>query len=367
MKTRQAFKKHVTLTLTEACNLDCIYCYEDYKSKNVMSFDNAKSIIKQELLAEDGFTDVAIEFFGGEPFLEFDTIKKIYSYVWDNRWVKNRLCSATTNGTLVCGEIKEWLEKHRKRFWCCLSLDGTKEMHDENRCNSFDDIDFEFFKKMWPEQGIKMTISNHTLSSLSKGVQYAHYLGFDVSCNLAYGTDWNDNETYSLLENQLYDLIDFYLNNPDIKPCSMLSMAIEQVAIDKEKTRKWCGAGTQMHTYDVYGKLYPCQFFMPLSVGKEKAEQARKIVFNEEIPIEKLDNKCQSCRAKNICSTCYGSNYMQYGNIYKKNDVECKLTKLMLLACSYFMYMRWEAKQIELSDSEEYRLLKAIEIIQTNF
>ena len=30
-------KRYITITMTEACNLDCTYCYENHKSKNTIS------------------------------------------------------------------------------------------------------------------------------------------------------------------------------------------------------------------------------------------------------------------------------------------------------------------------------------------
>ena len=41
--------KGVTITLTQACNLNCIYCYENHKSTKFMSFEKAKEIIDKEL------------------------------------------------------------------------------------------------------------------------------------------------------------------------------------------------------------------------------------------------------------------------------------------------------------------------------
>ena len=40
-------KRSVTITLTEACNLNCTYCYENHKSKHKLSIDTFKEIIKK--------------------------------------------------------------------------------------------------------------------------------------------------------------------------------------------------------------------------------------------------------------------------------------------------------------------------------
>ena len=136
--------KSITLTLTAQCNLHCVYCYEHSKNDSAMSFDIARSILDSEMPECEG--QIYIELFGGEPFLAFDNIKRIYDYVNVNWPDKQWIMFATTNGTLIHDEIQDWLKNH-KRFICGLSLDGNKLMQDINRSNSFDQIDIDFFIK----------------------------------------------------------------------------------------------------------------------------------------------------------------------------------------------------------------------------
>lgn len=138
-------KKTIMLTITEYCNLNCIYCYEKNKTLRTMPLETAIKILNRELTIDDEYNDCEIQFFGGEPFAEFDLLRSICNYLWSKNWPKEYQCFATTNGTLVHGEIKEWLFQNRNRFTCSLSLDGNKSAHDINRCNSFDLIDYKFF------------------------------------------------------------------------------------------------------------------------------------------------------------------------------------------------------------------------------
>ena len=330
----------------------------------MLTFDIAKKIIDSETEKQDDQM-VIFELFGGEPFLEFDLIKQIYDYVLAKN-LKQWLMFATTNGTLVHGEIQDWLTAHKSHFICGLSLDGTAEMHNINRSKSFEDIDLDFFLKLYPNQHVKMTISPQTLGALYDGVVFLHKRGFRISCNLAFGIDWSTEQNVDVLERELQKLIDFYLNHPDVEPCSILGINFEQLGYmdDHVSVRKWCGTGTHMHTYDTDGRCYPCQFFMPLSAGEEKARELGSIFFEEQIPIQKLDEKCQNCVIANACPTCYGSNYISNGDIYLKDDNYCKLTKITMRARSYFRAKQWELGQINVTEEKEGALLRAILLIQ---
>ncbi len=357
--------KVVTITLTQNCNLACTYCYEHHKSKKTINFETAKSIIDAEFSNLKADEKIEFDLFGGEPFLEFELIKQITEYICSVK--ENRQCQifATTNGTLVHGEIQEWLKLHECCFVCGLSLDGTREMHNINRSNSYDDIDLEFFRNLYPQQDIKMTISKETLPYLADGVIELHQKGFLVSCNLAYQIDWSATENIELLNRELHKLIDFYLKNPDIEPCSMLEMGIFNVGTNGDDALRFCGAGLSMRSYDVDGRFYPCQFFMPLSVGEEKAARANQIEFPTSImPTELIDKKCRDCVIRSVCPNCFGANYASTGNIYKRDDNMCKLTKLTLKARSYFRAKQWELGQLKGTPDEIQATLNAIVKIQ---
>ncbi|SHO47769.1 radical SAM protein [Anaerocolumna xylanovorans] len=355
----------VTLIITERCNLNCIYCYEHNKSAKSMDFLTAKNILEKELLIEDGIDDIFINLFGGEAFLNFDLIRKIYDFIYGNNWKKNITISISTNGTLVHDDIKQWLYDRKENINCGISLDGTKSMHDYNRCNSFDDIDLEFFAQTWKNQKAKMTVSQKSLNNLSDGVIFLHTSGFRVACNLAFGIDWSDSSLVEVLKRELLILVNYYLENPDVEPCGMLSLPINLINdVDKSTVKKWCGVGTRIHTYDIDGKCYPCQFFLPLAVGEEKARDAETIVFLQEIPKNLLSKECSVCRVADACPTCCGSNYIESGNIYMKNSDYCKFMKPMIIATSYLQYQKWQRGQLTLTESEEYILLRSIKIIQ---
>jgi len=88
--------------------------------------------------------------------------------------------------------------------------------------------------------------------------------------------------------------------------------------------------------------------------------------YNDEIPNEKLESKCRNCIVKSICPTCYGSNYINFYDIYKHDDSYCKLIKIIIKARSYLKGKQWELGQINIAPEDERLLIKSILIIQDN-
>ena len=206
------------------------------------------------------------------------------------------------------------------------------------------------------------------LPNLAEGVIFLHEKGFKVSCNLAYNIDWSDESNKEILQRELMKLIEFYLEHPEIKPCLMLDMPITNVSSVHEKNKfvRFCGAGVSTTAYHIDGTAYPCQFFMPLSVGTEKAKESLSLKFyNSEIPEELIEEKCLKCVVQSICYTCYGANYAATGNMYRHDDNYCELTKIIVKARSYFKAMQWQKGQLHLSEGETMQLLNSIRIIQT--
>lgn len=330
--------KSITLVLTHQCNLRCTYCYEKHKDDLTMPLELAKQIVDKELNADDGIAEAEIDLFGGEPLLEFETIKQLIEYTKTKKYPKDYIFFITTNGILLDEERKAWLAANTQYLQMGLSLDGTREMHNLNRCNSFDKIDLEFFRRVYPDQLVKMTISDKTLPKLAEGVIFCHEKGFDVSCNLAYGIDWSSAENKATFEEQLMRLMQYYIANPQIKPCAMLDInRIKSMSYLSDKNVRYCGAGYAMRAYDYDGKFYPCQHFLPLSIGKDMAENSLNIDFSSyELEDSELTRECRECVIRNVCPTCYGENYSSTGNIHLRDTNMCKMFKIQFKALAYF-------------------------------
>ena len=87
--------RSVTLQVTEACNLQCTYCYQTQKSGKRMSFETAKKFVdyllsdKSDYINTGNTKAITLDFIGGEPLLEIDLIDKICDY-WLERCIELR-------------------------------------------------------------------------------------------------------------------------------------------------------------------------------------------------------------------------------------------------------------------------------------
>ena len=351
-------RKTITLIITEKCDLACSYCYEHKKSARNMSFETAKKIIDNEL-SNPQYSSFMIEFFGGEPLLNFTLIKQIVDYI-NSSYEKDVHYFATTNGTQAKGEIEDWLRLNVHQFTLGLSFDGIKKAQNINRSNSFDKINLQLFKELYPTQPLKMTVSEATLPMFFESIKFLTEFGFYISCNLAYMVDWMQERNRVVLEEQLDLLINYYVNNTQYRKCSMLDYDISVLShplADNTFVKKFCGCGTHMSVYSIDGVCYPCQLFSPIA-AQEKALPSKYFHLNRDIPKELYPKECNECYYERICSFCLGSNYLSTGDMFKPDFVRCELNKIIFKANAKLKALEWEKGLIKPED--EQGLLRSI-------
>lgn len=128
---------YLVLQVTQMCNLRCEYCiysggYETRTHSNKrLNFDKAKKAI--DFLIEHSFDEDTLDlgFYGGEPLLEFELIRKCVLYMKENSYGKIIRYHITTNATLLNAEIIEFLVSNE--FSVIISLDGPREVHNRSR------------------------------------------------------------------------------------------------------------------------------------------------------------------------------------------------------------------------------------------
>lgn len=127
---------NMALLVTQSCNLRCIYCYGDggeYGTGGSMEDKTAFKAIDWLIKQSGEAKKLNIIFFGGEPFLNFELMKKVVNYA--NKSVakvgKRIGYSVTTNGTLLDDDKISFIKENEIKI--IVSIDGPKEIQDKQR------------------------------------------------------------------------------------------------------------------------------------------------------------------------------------------------------------------------------------------
>ena len=356
------------LMVTHACNLNCSYCYEPYKQNVHMDLDLAKEIISREarfVNESDDFDELEIDFMGGEPLMNFPLIKAVVEWLEEGVIIVPWLCFATTNGTLLIDEIKDWLRDHKDNIILGASYDGNIEMQLYNRGTNKYNIDLAFFNELWPDQALHMTISKETLPMLAEGVLYIQKKGYKLDAALAEGEDWTIEDAI-IYRKQLCILKDIYLKEFELIPLNRLTRFINVFNLPAtEKVQgKWCGTGKQMVTYDIDGQKYGCHMFTPLVLGKDKALITEAIEWDS--PESTADDYCKNCVLRSFCPTCLGFNYKYRGHVAIRNKNWCPMVLAeALTACEFQVECIANMDKLDKQDAQHGKMaLKAYAILK---
>ncbi len=179
--------KTVSFIVTEACQLRCKYCYfVEKKEQQVMDFEIAQKTIDYLLANKELFNEETViwEFIGGEPLLQIDLIDKICDYAklrmyeLDHHWFNSYRLSFTTNGLLYGDErVQKFIEKNRAHIEIGITLDGSKEKHDQQRVfpngkGSYDLVvkNIPLWLKQFPNASTKATFASDDLPLLKESI-----------------------------------------------------------------------------------------------------------------------------------------------------------------------------------------------------
>lgn len=129
--------KALCLLVAMDCNLACRYCFAapDWRSRGArrMPFTVARRAVDFLIEASGASRFLQIDFFGGEPTLNFEVVREttVYAKRAARQHGKKVDFTLTTNGLIWNDEIAAFLNEHH--FQVILSLDGRPEVHDRLR------------------------------------------------------------------------------------------------------------------------------------------------------------------------------------------------------------------------------------------
>lgn len=275
---------------------NCTYCYQIHKGKRRMSLETAKKFFDLIVSGEKGFYDyinpikspgLAIDFIGGEPFLEIELIDQICDYIMEklirenHPWAMNVMFSICSNGVLYDDpKVQKFLSKWGNRLSFSVTLDGNKELHDS--CRIFPDgrpsYDLAVHAaKDWMSRGYymgsKITIAPGNVAFLYDAIKHMVDLGYDeINANCVYEEGWKPIHATVLYE-EMKRISDYFLEkNLDFEHDLFCSLYNEDFFHPKDENdlQNWCGGDGVMLACDPDGVLFPCIRYMESSLGDDQ-------------------------------------------------------------------------------------------------
>nr|MCR4955404.1 thioether cross-link-forming SCIFF peptide maturase [Lachnospiraceae bacterium] len=134
---RPTVVKALCLHIAHDCNLACKYCFaeegEYHGRRALMSYEVGKKALDFLIANSGSRRNLEVDFFGGEPLLNFQVVKDLVKYGREQEKIhnKNFRFTLTTNGVLLDDDIMEFANKEMSNVVC--SIDGRKEIHDMMR------------------------------------------------------------------------------------------------------------------------------------------------------------------------------------------------------------------------------------------
>ena len=122
---------HLMINPTLDCNLHCWYCYEKHVKGSSISTDIMNGIlglISKNCIGQRNIKKLILSFFGGEPLLEFDSVRKIILHSSECCEKKNIWSRATAGKGIppvFPGSRLRWREYARLSS-CVASFEKTK-------------------------------------------------------------------------------------------------------------------------------------------------------------------------------------------------------------------------------------------------
>ena len=137
---KEAPVKSMCLNVAHDCNLRCEYCFAakgDFGcGRKLMPLEVGKKAIDFLIEHSKGRRNLELDFFGGEPLMNFKVVKQIVEYARSQEEKHNKKFrfTMTTNGLLLTDDVIEYLNK--EMYNVVRSLDGRKEINDMLRVHA---------------------------------------------------------------------------------------------------------------------------------------------------------------------------------------------------------------------------------------
>ncbi len=346
--------KAMCLNIAHDCNLRCKYCFAstgDFGTgRKMMTFETGKRAIDFLIEKSEDRENLELDFFGGEPLMNFDTVKQIVEYARsrEKECGKRFRFTITTNGLLLDDDKIDFINKEMSNV--VLSIDGRKETNDNVRIRvdgsgCYDSI-LPKFKKLVEQRGDKEYYVRGTFTKYNidfcEDVFSLYNEGFDqISVEpVVCGSE----NPYALTEKELSEIFKEYerlaeriLENEEKGEKFnffhfMLDLDQGPCAI---KRLRGCGCGNEYVAVTPDGDIFPCHQFV--GIDEFKMGNLYDGTFNQDMKSDfaaahvYTKPECRECWAKFYCSGgCNANNYMYAGDVHNAHRFSCQIEKKRL-------------------------------------
>lgn len=352
--------KALCLHVAHDCNMRCKYCFASSGhfggERTLMDIETAKKAVDFILEKSGPRKNCEIDFFGGEPLMNFPLIKEVITYAREREkeYNKHIRFTLTTNGLALTKEVQDFVNDHG--LSTVLSLDGRKEVNDNMRKTVQGEGTYEQIIDKYRE----FVQSRNNRNYYVRGTFTAENLDFaeDVKHIVEQGFTEVSVEPVVVPENKGYALTFEHLNKLKEEYWKLTDIYLDYYKKDKPfnffhfninidggpcaaKRVSGCGAGVEYLAIAPNGDIYPCHQFvgnkefimgnLNTSFSGDKIKEA----FLQSSLFEKED--CIRCWARYYCGGgCHANAYLYNKDLTKPYKLGCELQKIRT-ECSLYI------------------------------
>lgn len=351
---RKKVVKALCLHVSHDCNLKCKYCFASQGDfggeKEMMSFEVGKKAIDYLIANSGNRRNLEIDFFGGEPLMNFDVVKELVAYgrKVEKQHNKNIRFTITTNGVLLDDDKIDYINEHMHNV--VLSLDGRKEVNDNMRPTVNDkgsyDVIMPKFKKLVenrPKDKYYYIRGTFTRDNLDFSEDVLHFADEGFSLTSVEPVVGDESNPYALREEDMEKVFAEYeklakqyakrkLDGEDFTFFHFVVDLNQGPCVIKRITG--CGAGNEYLAVTPNGDIYPCHQFVGNDDFKLANIMDEEIVIPQEISDMFRDahvyskEDCKTCWNKFYCSGGCHANAINFNNDIKKPyELGCEMQK----------------------------------------